>query len=231
MPVAVHPSGEEVPANLLRISLVFARPVGAPVLPRLALRRVEGTVIEKPFLEQELWSPSGKILTVLLHPGRVKSGLIAHEQAGPVLKSDVSVDLTLDGKPVKRWTVGADDHEGPNAAQWRVQAVRAGTRQALVVELNSPVEARDVDYIAVADSSSRRLPGVATLANAERRWTLVPAEAWRQGSYQIAVFSQLEDSAGNRLGGQFEEGALTPKAKVEDASIPFTVLPAKDGRR
>lgn len=70
VPVAVQPSGPEVPANLLRISLVFAQPVGEQVLPRLELRQANGNVIDKPFFEQELWSPSGKILTVLLHPGR-----------------------------------------------------------------------------------------------------------------------------------------------------------------
>ncbi|MGY2492669.1 hypothetical protein ACW4E8_39465, partial [Cupriavidus sp. CP313] len=61
VPVAVQPSGPEVPANLLRISLVFAQPVGEHVLPRLELRQANGNVIDKPFLEQELWSPSGKV--------------------------------------------------------------------------------------------------------------------------------------------------------------------------
>ncbi len=98
VPVAVQPSGPEVPANLLRISLVFAQPVGEYVLPRLELRQANGEVIDKPFLEQELWSPSGKILTVLLHPGRVKSGLIAHDTLGPVLHGDGLVVLTLDGQ-------------------------------------------------------------------------------------------------------------------------------------
>src|SRR5262249_19591767 len=73
--VLVQPSGAEVPANLLRFSVRFAAQVEGPVLPRLSLLRADGTQVEAPFLEQELWSPSGKILTVMMHPGRVKTGL------------------------------------------------------------------------------------------------------------------------------------------------------------
>src|SRR5215510_11358979 len=71
--VVVQPSGAQVPANLLRISISFAAQVEGPVLPRLSLLRANGSQVQEPFLEQELWSPSGKILPVMTHPGRVKS--------------------------------------------------------------------------------------------------------------------------------------------------------------
>src|SRR5262245_28891678 len=71
--VLVQPSGPEVPANLLRFSIRFAAQVEGPLLPRLSLLRADGRQVQEPFLDQELWSPSGKILTVLLHPGRVKT--------------------------------------------------------------------------------------------------------------------------------------------------------------
>jgi len=66
--VLVQPSGPEVPANLLRLSIRFAAQVEGPLLPRLSLLRADGRQVQEPFLEQELWSPSGKILTVMMHP-------------------------------------------------------------------------------------------------------------------------------------------------------------------
>ena len=60
--VLVQPSGPEVPANLLRISIRFAMQIEGPVLPRLTLLRADGRKIQEPFLEQELWSPDGKLL-------------------------------------------------------------------------------------------------------------------------------------------------------------------------
>ena len=222
-PVAVQPSGDEVPANLLRISIVFDEHVSEPVLPRLALRAIDGRTIDRPFLEQELWSPTGKILTVLLHPGRVKSGLIAHDTSGPVLTKKKTVSLTLDGRELKRWVVADDDHEGPATARWRIGTVRAGSRDPLVVALDAPIDGRDVDYLVVADSRNRRLPGRAVLVQGEGRWSFKPAAAWQAGKYRLAVFSQLEDSAGNRLGGRFERTTGQMSDRNRDASIPFSI--------
>ena len=222
-PVAVQPSGDEVPANLLRISIVFDEQVSEPVLPRLALRALDGRVIDRPFLEQELWSPSGRILTVLLHPGRVKSGLVAHDRFGPVLHKKETVSLTFDGRELKRWDVADDDHEGPVVAKWNIGTVRPGSRQPLLVELDAPIDGRDVNYLVVIDELNRRLPGHAVLARGERRWTFTPSAPWPAGRYRLAVFSQLEDAAGNRLDGRFESPARPASDRDSDGSIPFSV--------
>jgi hypothetical protein len=225
-PSAVHPSGAVVPANLLRISIVFTEPVGDAVLSRLKMVGPDGYVIEKPFLEEELWSPSRRILTVLLHPGRVKSGLIAHETAGPVLRAEQSVVLQLDGAELKRWTVAEDDHDGPKPAAWRVGAVRVGTRQPLTVDLDGPIEARDVDYLAVADAANRRVRGSARLEPGERRWTFTPQRPWQATTYKLAVFGNLEDASGNRLGSHFESGGGAHTPQQSDVVIPLTVVRA-----
>lgn len=223
VPVVVQPSGPQVPANLLRISLVFAQPVDAPILPRLELREANGNVIDQPFLEQELWSPSGKVLTVLLHPGRVKSGLIAHDTAGPVLHADEMVTLTLDGREIKRWKVDSDDHDGPRPADWSVGRILAGTREPLRVELDSPIDGRDVDYLAVANSSNRRIHGSARLEVGERRWTFTPDAPWTESQYTLAVFGNLEDPSGNRLNGHFESPETAPEPVATDVYIPLTI--------
>ena len=223
VPVAVQPSGPEVPANLLRISLVFAQPVGEPVLPRLELRQANGNVIDKPFLEQELWSPSGKILTVLLHPGRVKSGLIAHDTVGPVLHADGLVVLTLDGQEIKRWKVGSDNHDGPRPNGWTVGSVLAGTREPLVVELDAPIDGRDVDYLAVTNSSNRQIQGRARLEVGEKRWTFTPDAPWTELRYILAVFGNLEDASGNRLNGHFESPGTAPEPAAADVYIPLAI--------
>jgi len=80
--VLVQPSGTQVPANLLRISIRFADQVEGPLLPRITLLRADGRKIQEPFLEQELWSPDGNVLTIMMHPGRVKSGLKARAAMG-----------------------------------------------------------------------------------------------------------------------------------------------------
>jgi hypothetical protein len=193
------------------------------MLRRLALLRGDGMKIREPFLEQELWSPDGKLLTVLMHPGRVKSGLIAHDERGPILSPGEDVTLALDGHPIKQWRVGPANTVGPAVSAWKISAVRVGSRQPIVVTLNEPIDGRDADYLAIADERDRRVAGRAQLANGESTWTFVPNSPWRAGAYKLVARGTLEDPAGNRLGSHFEMPIHSPSGPPVDAVIPFAV--------
>src|SRR5262249_11434031 len=205
-------------------SIGFAGQVEGSLLPRLSLLRADGTQVQAPFLEQELWSPNGKILTIMMHPGRVKSGLKARDEKGPILSVGDSVALALDGVPIKRWKVGPADEIGPMASGWKVLAVRVGSKQPLVVALDGPIDGRDADYLAIADVRDRRVAGRAQLTNGESTWTFTPSAPWRPGAYKLVVRGTLEDPAGNRLGSEFETSTYSPPGPPVDAVVPFAVV-------
>lgn len=227
--VAVHPSGPEVPENLLRLSVTLDAPTAEPLLPVLALRRADGSPLEAPFLEQELWSPDGRTLTLLLHPGRVKTGLIANVRLGRPLPLGEDVELTLAGRTVRRWRVRPADEQPPEPQRWRVRAPSPGTRESLEVTLEAPVEAQAVNLIALADGEGHRVEGSARLENGERLWRFTPARPWRVGHYRLVVNDQLEDAAGNRVGQRFEHvlGEAAPAAEP----LPDFTLGARGPRQ
>jgi hypothetical protein len=212
-----------VPANLLRISIHFATQIEGPLLPRVTLLRADGGKVQEPFLEQELWSPDGKVLTVLMHPGRVKSGLTARAQMGPILSTGEHVSLALDGLPIKHWSVGPTDDAGPVTSAWKLSAVRAGSLQPMVVALDGPIDGQDASYLAIADSSGHRMAGRARLTVGESAWTFTPDAPWRAGAYKLVVRATLEDPAGNRLGSRFETSIYSPPGPAADAVVPFAV--------
>lgn len=219
--VWVRPSAGDVPANLLRISIEFTKPPRGAVLPRLALMDAGGGRVREPFLQQELWSPSGKILTVMMHPGRVKTGLIAREEWGPILIVGDVVTLTLDGSPIKQWRVGPTDSDGPSVSAWKLSPVRAGSKQPLVVTLDAAIDGRDVHHLAIADDHHRPVEGRAELTNGECTWKFTPKGPWHAGEYKLVARSTLEDPAGNRLGGHFETPIDSPRALEADAKVAF----------
>lgn len=223
--VRVQPSAGQVPANLLRLSIEFSTGIEGPVLPRLALLVSDGKPLDQPFLEQELWSPSGRLLTVLMHPGRVKSGLKAREAFGPILTAGDEVTLTFDGRPIQHWYVGPADTDGPVTSAWRLSRVRFASRQPLVVTLDGPIDGRDGDYLAIADSRGRRVDGRAVLKDGESTWTFTPRMPWRAGEYRLVARGTLEDPAGNRVNGHFETPADAPAIAATDAALAFTVTP------
>jgi hypothetical protein len=58
--------------------------------------------------------------------------------------------------------------------------------------------------IHVKAASGRPVPGQAALDDGEQRWMFTPVEAWRKGTYQLAVQTTIEDLAGNNIGKPFE---------------------------
>jgi hypothetical protein len=221
--ILVEPSGSEVPANLLRISIRFETGVEGPVLSRLTLSRTEGSKIHEPFLEQELWSADGKVLTLLMHPGRVKTGLKARAELGPILAVREDVTLSLDGVPIKQWRVGTTDESGPITSAWKLSAVQAESQLPLVVTFDGPIDGQATNYLAIADVSGHRVAGRARLTKGESSWTFTPDVPWRAGAYKLVVRGTLEDSAGNRLGSRFETSIDSPPVPAADAVIPFVV--------
>lgn len=84
------------PANILRLHLVFAQAVD-PWGVEQPVMLLDGQGRERPgvFVDVPggLWSACGRILTVLLHPGRVKRGLVARDRLGPALTAGETVAL------------------------------------------------------------------------------------------------------------------------------------------
>lgn len=203
-PQTVRPTSAAVPANLLRLSIAFEEPPSGPVLPRLALVTADGRTVGQPFLDQELWSPDGRILTVLMHPGRVKTGLVANETLGRALAPGERVTVTLNGRPLRTWVVTPPDSSPPDPARWTASAPRAGTRDPITVRLDGQVDAFDGDLVAIRAPDGARLPGRARLVNGETEWTFTPDTAWARGRYSVVAAPTLEDPSGNRPGSAFE---------------------------
>lgn len=220
----VYPSGDEIPENLLRLSISFAVPTATGVLERISLRAADGTLIGQPFLDQELWSPDGRTLTVLLHPGRVKSGLRAHDQAGRALHSGNRVTLLLDGEPLKAWRIGPARTAAPDPRRWTVHPPRAGTREAVVVTLDAPIEAQAVGYLAFVSPHGEKVKGRAALDPGESVWRFIPEVGWSEGEYRLLIHPRLEDPQGNALRSRFEQKAGTPPADTATpAELRFQV--------
>ncbi len=222
--VAVYPSGARVPANLLRVSIAFDRPPHAPVLPRLALEGAQLEPGQAPFLDQALWTPDGRILTVLFDPGRLKTGVGANERLGRVLREGEAVTLELDGRALKRWEVAAADTVGPHPERWTVQPPETGSLAPVVVVLDAPIDMLDQDLVAVVSPGGQPLDGRIELAQGEQRWSFAPKIAWQPGRYRILVSPELEDAAGNAVARPFEvKGPVTPARRLEPVTLDFVV--------
>lgn len=230
-PVA-YPSGSTVPENLLRIELRFAAPLRAPLkMDQVRLLGQDGHPIEDAFLDLPLPSADGTAVTLLLHPGRLKSGVGANLQLGRALRTGSSITLVVDdpaaGAPLRKtWQVVEADKMAPTPASWRLGTVSGGSALPLVVQLDAAITSTAVSLIAVRGPDGKRVEGSATLADAETTWRFVPKRPWKPGRYALMTHPDLEDPAGNRACSPFETRDGSRAACEQGTVTPF-VVPAR----
>jgi hypothetical protein len=215
----VYPTAEQLPENLLRLYVHFSGP-----MPRggsydhIHLLDAAGKPIEAAILEldQELWDASGRRLTLLFDPGRVKTGLKPREELGPVLEAGKSYTLVIDkgwkdlhGRPLvkefrKPIQATAAVEKGIDPAAWKVRPPKAGTRQPLRVTFPAPLDHALLQRVVTVEKDGKPLAGEVTVIDGETDWRFVPADDWAKGNYDLVAGPELEDVAGNRLGRSFE---------------------------
>lgn len=216
----IFPSGSSVPANLLKIYLHFSASMSrGEAYRRVTLRDANGSLIAAPFLEidEELWDPEQRRLTLFFDPGRIKRGLRPHDESGPPLVAGRRYRLAIDGgwpdahgRPLragveKTLVVRAADRKPPQLGEWRLTPPRAGSKTPLEVVFDEPMEhALALRMVRVERADGSEVSGQVRVVDGERRWHLRPAAPWAPGRYRLSVDGAFEDLAGNSLRGAFD---------------------------
>jgi hypothetical protein len=237
----VYPTTSVLPGNQLKFYICFTGPMQrGEAWRRVHLYDAAGKLVELPFLElqQELWDPDYKRLTVLFDPGRIKRGLLPLQESGPAIEEGKEYSLVIDrgwkdgvGSPLiegfrKNFRVAASDRTPPETKDWRVTAPVAASTAPLVLDFAKPLDYALLQHlIEVVDSAGRPVAGSIVVEREETRWKFTPSTAWKPGDYKVRVDTSLEDLAGNRIGRPFDvdtfERVERPQKKVVD--LPFRV--------
>ncbi len=238
----VYPSAGVLPENLLKFYIHFSAPMSrGHIYDYIHLRDDTGEMVELPFLEigEELWDPAMTRLTLFIDPGRIKRGVRPLEEVGPALEAGKRYTLVIDrgwqdatGNPLKQsfektFQAGPPDRDPLDSTRWKIQPPKSGTREPLTITFPKPMDhALAQRVIQVVAGSGELVSGGIALADQERRWTFVPARAWRRGSHKLIVQTTLEDLAGNNIGKPFEvdlfEGVQRQLA-TSIVQLPFEV--------
>ena len=235
--VHIYPSVDVLPANQLKLYIEFSAPMArGEAWKRLHLIDDKGVRVEVPFLEieQELWDPQGKRLTVLFDPGRIKRGLASLDEEGPSLEEGRAYTIQIDREWrdaqgtllerafEKRLRVGAQDREPPETSTWRIEAPRAGTTDPLIVRFPEPM-----DYaLLLRLLHVPRIEGKVSIGSEEKEWRFTPVQPWQSGQYELQADTWLEDLAGNRLGRPFDLDTferVTKTVERKTVSLPFRI--------
>ncbi len=232
--LAIHPTAEKVPENLLRVYLHFSAPMSrGEVYKFVKLLRSDGTEVVDAFLEigEELWTSDGTRLTLLFDPGRVKRGLKPREVAGPILESGKKYEVVVGkdwpdatGFPLKadrRWKFSSRDPDDTpiDPSKWTLTPPNG--KGALRVTFDKPLDHALINRMVWVEKDGKRLElpmGVPEGAT----WADIGGgnSVWTTGKYTLVIDTRLEDVCGNRVGRAFEVDVLNPPtAKIEVKTV------------
>lgn len=230
--VSLSPATRKIPANTLKLYLDVTQPMEHGVfLECIKLHRQNGQEVTGAFRETELWSPDGKRLTLMLHPGRQKTGVNLNLDEGPVLIAGESYKLIISGRwrSVNGESLGQDavfelhatapDHTQSDPAKWQINAPKANTREVLKIttdELFEPqIFQRALQLNVPGTAQAEVLPSNRVL------WTFSPEKPWKPGDYEINIDPELEDLAGNSIAKPFEIDVTAPKPVSKATRLTF----------
>jgi hypothetical protein len=238
----IYPSANVLPENQLKFYLHFSAPMRQrEAYQHLELLKADGTPVDLPFLElgEELWDRSGKRLTLLIDPGRIKRGVKPREDLGPALENGQEYTLIVHsdwqdatGKPLvktarKTFRASPPVTTALDTKTWKISPPQTGSKQPVAVNFPRPLDRALLERtLTIKGPQKTAVTGRVKISDTERRWEFHPDQAWLNGTYEIVVDTVLEDLAGNRIGQAFEvdqTGTVEKKVEVETISIPFKV--------
>jgi hypothetical protein len=228
MPIRISPQAKVLPTNTLRFYIHFPRPGEAHFdRGQLWLLNEDEQVVRDPFLvlPQELWSPDGRRLTVLMEPRRIKRGLGAdppHDRALVVGRAYSLVVTALGQTARHTFRVSDTVLEALNEADWRLVVPTVGSLHPVVVHFDRVMDAALCeDEIGVLAPSGEVVQTRVSLAAHGTSAQLVPSHPWRAGAHRLVVSERLEDVCGNRLGEALDHD-LTMSGRPRAGMIHFT---------
>ncbi|MFI4974961.1 MAG: hypothetical protein ACHP84_10515 [Caulobacterales bacterium] len=238
--VSLTPSASIWPENILKLYITFSAPMRMGVaLDHLRLKDDRGQALGGVFVEidQELWDPQGRRVTVLFDPSRIKRGLVDNINEGPPLTQGQSYILEIDAfwrdaaggllaAPLARAIrVGPPMRSPIEPARWRVTPPAHAT-DPLIVDAPHPLDAALALRAVSIRQGEAVVPCDIDLQCEEMRLVITPLRPWTPGGYALHAAAILEDIAGNRIGRPFDVDRHDPEQRdaiARDAELRFAV--------
>lgn len=233
----VYPTSAELPENVLKFYIHFSAPMSrGEAYQHIRLEGDDGKQVDLPFLEltEELWDRDARRFTLLFNPGRIKRGLVPHEELGPPVTAGKNYTLIVDRnwKDAKgellaqdfrrRFHVLPAERRIVDLATWQVTAPAAGGIAPLEVRFPRPMDRALLDHMIDVVG----VAGAVTVDDSERHWSFTPREPWKPGRYELRVDRMLEDLAGNKVDRPFDVDVfekIDRTIQQETKSLTFTV--------
>lgn len=196
----------------------------------LQLVTPEGLLVSDAFLllNEELWSPDGRRLTVLMEPGRIKRGMGPDPAHEPALTPGRSyrLDVRTGGRVLSKvFDVLPPAMEPLLETHWQVRGPPVRSRRPLEVAFDRVMDDAIVaEEVQVQSADGLRLPGIQAVSDDGRRLVFHPVNRWEDAEYRLVFSRRFEDVCGNRLAEALDH-LLAARQRSRSGALSFRPVP------
>lgn len=237
--VRIYPDVDTIPANLLKIYVLFDQPMAAGHAAD-QIRLIDlNTGKEEPEaflqLEQELWSYSNDTLTLWFDPGRIKRDLIPNEELGNPLTEGKEYLLEVypgwpgqNGTPTiattsRKFYVTEADRTRPSTEDWQVTTPAVGTTGALFLRFPEAMDMGAVTSSLRLTCEDTEVPYRLEWLQGDKGLLMHPERPWQEGGCKLHIDAKAEDLAGNNLNRLFDQDVEEATGEQEEYVIEFEI--------
>ena len=243
--VAIYPRANELPENTLKFQIEFNVPMReGNFLQHIQLQSIDGESLSGVFFDNvyELWSNDHRQITILVDPGRVKTGLSENLKRGRAFIAGREYTLSiltswrsLRGEPLqkiytKTFTAIPEDLESPKVSLIKTSLLKPGSTDLLSITFPEPLDEQQIqEYVRIVSVREHQptqvVQGKFTIESFGKVLNFVPRIPWEANQiYSLRIDTRLEDLASNNLQAKFDRPTTEKKGELHDQPFYYRTL-------
>ena len=214
--VTAYPMSDTIPYNTLFFHVRFSEPMldDKDAYKHVKIFDENGVERERPWRQKSFWLDSNKLLVLMIHPGRVKTGI--HYES-PLFDSGKNYTIkietgikdangqTLRAGYTQQYFVNGEDRICPKADIDRKLLPQAQTREPIFLSFSENMDHASVtDGTIIYDQAGKPVPCIVSAVDNDRNYQVIPIQNWQKGKYTLVLKSAVYDVAANRIRRLFE---------------------------
>ncbi len=234
----IFPLNKTVPENILMFHVLFSQPMenDEMAFQKVWLLDHDGKVKERVWRERSYWTPDGKHLVLMIHPGRIKRGINYLEELGPVFEVGKKYTLVIsdslrciNGQELQKeyrteLNITSADRTIPQLKTKKIPDLEAGTQTGFLIMFNEVMDyGTMISDMYVIDKDGNIIEGKVRSEMKEYGWVFSPVQPWKAGIYSLVLDNEVADLASNRLYKAFETKDLKADGGDRTTRIKFQV--------
>lgn len=231
--ITAYPMSDTIPYNALFFHVRFSMPMldDKDAYKHVKVYDENGVERERPWRQKSFWLDSNKLLVLMIHPGRVKSGI---HYEGPLFDSGKRYTIKIEkgikdanGQDIiaeytQQYFVKGEDRVCPKAEIARSLIPPALTREPVILSFSENMDHASVtDGTLMYDHAGKPVPCIVRTLDNDSHYQVIPLQNWKKGTYTLVLKSAVYDVAANRIRRPFETTGIK-EIETDDLNTEFT---------